>query len=133
MSQDNKKDEDIAKLLAIASQPADPKDNVEELNTIQQWIIAKEIKAGHHIITTYELWHSFKSWMKTPDITFYIFCRQIKKHFPPQLIKNRSNAGYYYLVDPTPFDLSLDTHFKIKAEISAARELKRRRRNDKKT
>lgn len=122
--------EDIDALLAIASLPPDPKEKEEELSSIEQWLIEKDIQAGEQIITAYAMYYEYKRWAKKP-IPFPVFRLQIKQCLKVRGIEKKGHRSGY-AVNPEPFDLTLDNHFEVMKELRKVRELRRKRSNDKK-
>lgn len=129
MGQPKLSDEELAKLLDLASQPA-PKEDVPatDLDIVRQWVIALNIKVlpkeeGGYKMTPTHLWFEYSKWAKHP-IKRQSFFIQLKKLF----VMKRAGPGSdrYYLLDPSSFDTSEETYWKI-------RQLIRERHNHRKT
>ena len=120
--------EELAHLIALAqSKPS--KDEPTDLSSVEQWIISANIKPGDHCIKPYQLWYVYESWAQYP-INKREFFREFKRVFKGE--RKRNSDTTFYLVDPAPFDLSLDTHFKMLARRREERDNRRKSRDAKK-
>jgi hypothetical protein len=124
--------DELDKLIELAKQPpAKGEETDPNMGSVQQWLIACNIKHGEHVITPTEMFMYYKRWAKRP-LTFWMFTRQLKKLMPQHRGRGNNGSNSFYLVDPSAFDLSLDTVWEMRAQVRAERKKRRDKHNAKK-
>lgn len=83
---------------------------VKPQNEAELFVAALGIKAGNTKIINPQIWYVYNKWTDKPIIRDTFF-KQFKK-----LFKFGRNESYrYFYLDPTPFDLSKEEYFRVKA------------------
>lgn len=108
------KDASTEDLLALVA--ADPEE-VEELNNVDWWVTKCNIQHGTTRIRTYHVYYTYKQWAGKEAVGPWTFARAFKKHF----VQKRTNQGSYYELNPSSFDLSPETYYKLRLLVRRER------------
>jgi hypothetical protein len=94
-------EEEIAKLIAAAQ--SDPEGKEPPLNEVERFVVANNIKAGKTRIQAQVIWNMYKDWTKNNlGIRRGPFFHKLKELFIRKCLYNT----IYYMLDPSPFDMS---------------------------
>ena len=113
--------EEIDALIAAASTPGG-KEDMEDLSSVEQFIIALDIKPGKSHISAFRIWSAYQTWSKFPlsrDAFYKAFAKKLYQQ------KRRTGKDHYYLLDASSFDTTPATKLKQDAEAREAKEQRR--------
>lgn len=116
-------DEEIKKLTEIATSGA-PEDDTQ-LHEVDRFIISCGIKEGEAQVFSNVVWLAYCEWAEKP-MNRALFYRAFCKRFT-RLRKKSWDRSPYYLLNPEPFDLSMDAKFKIYKRLRTLRERRKKR------
>jgi len=118
-------DSEIQELMRIAESGKDSDEApVQPISHVEQWIIANDVKAGDTPVSAIQLWYHYVDWCKghrtTTQNTFY---KTIRTIFADRY--NNTRDRRYYLLDPTPFDMTKEGQLNINFRLRAEREARK--------
>lgn len=114
--------EELQALLAAASAPRTEQEPEVDLSSVEQFIIALNIKPGKTKISARHLWATYQEWAKFPIHQNTFFKEFSKKMYDS---KRRNSWDHFYLLDSSSFDMTSKTKLQRDADIREAREQRR--------
>lgn len=112
--------DELEKLIQLATAKSNEPEDYN-FSEAERFVAANNISPGSQKITLSLLWYTYLQWADKP-VPRNHFLAGFKKLFQMK----RIGEGRYFLLSPEPFDLSLDTHFKIIQATARARARKQR-------
>lgn len=125
MEQSKPSAEELQKLLELAVSEG-PEGEDALLSDVERFILLKGIKPGTALVPAAFIWLMYKEFLGNPEMTHDQgwFFRSFSKRFQ----RKRWGHTRYYLLDPEPFDLSLDTYWRARADWRVDKERYRNER-----
>lgn len=122
MEQGNLSDKELEELLKIAS--STPSSKARKTTSVDTFISKFQIKSGTSKIPNHIIYYKYCMWKKTNRESKNWFFRSFSSNFE----SGRGPNGRYYLLDPEPFDLSMEYHFKARAFLRKQRSAKKEKK-----
>lgn len=107
---------DIEELLRIASSSPSTEKEIRK-SSVDNYIKKFNIKAGTTKVPSRVIYYHYYMWKKKNRESRLWFFKAFSKHFEPCILKKERA----YLLDPEPFDLSMEYNFKARALIRKQR------------
>lgn len=122
------KDLTVQELIEAALSDTDENTKIiNDLNDVQKFVLANEIKSGKKKISATAVYSTYLKWRKEhplPKRTFFFFFSQYFERI-------RKNQGVFYLLDGEAFDVDIDKYWPLRAQVRAEHE-KARKSNERK-
>jgi hypothetical protein len=128
-------DDELKLLIDLAKAPM-KKGEKTELTSVQSWITALDIKRGLDRVDTFHLYCEYLKWAGESAVKRAVFYKQIKDVFGyPERYKrkHKSTERYrpHYMLDATPFDMTLENKFLRNNRLREIREEQAAKKRDK--